>query len=408
MSYIGTTQLGKMFFGTTEISKAYLGNNLVYQSGSSPTPPAPTINYLTFGSPTIVDGIFSTSSSASEKAFVYTNEVFNPGAGHSWIIQTRVKINTAVAWKDIISTIKQSDGEMEYSIVSETRSDNSNQQYALYLSSNGSSWNLANSECKGSMYTGMWRNFQIVCTYSNGNYVYRQGYPELGSWTSAITKTSPPLYGKYIGFGTSLNMDADFDLSATKIFVDGELWWEAITEKPYDAEVEYLQGDGLSYIDTEINLRTVNVSTYEVMFSQVPSGINVLFGIYYDNSSVGRYQGSYINSGKWSATSNDYMTTSGITANANVVANTRYTITVTQKNAQATDNTIYFFARHNDVGSPLPTAMRAYSLKMYQNGSLVRDFIPVRKGQVGYMYDKISGRLFGNIGSGSFTFGPDK
>jgi hypothetical protein len=45
---------------------------------------------------------------------------------------------------------------------------------------------------------------------------------------------------------------------------------------------------------------------------------------------------------------------------------------------------------------------------MYQNGSLVRDFIPVRKGQVGYMYDKISGRLFGNIGSGSFTFGPDK
>ena len=35
--------------------------------------------------------------------------------------------------------------------------------------------------------------------------------------------------------------------------------------------------------------------------------------------------------------------------------------------------------------------------------------IPVRKDGVGYMYDKISGQLFGNAaGTGAFVIGPDK
>ena len=37
----------------------------------------------------------------------------------------------------------------------------------------------------------------------------------------------------------------------------------------------------------------------------------------------------------------------------------------------------------------------------------VRDFIPVRVGQTGYLYDRVSGQLFGNLGSGDFILGPD-
>ena len=36
-----------------------------------------------------------------------------------------------------------------------------------------------------------------------------------------------------------------------------------------------------------------------------------------------------------------------------------------------------------------------------------RNFIPVRVGQVGYMYDTVSGQLFGNDGTGDFILGPD-
>ena len=35
------------------------------------------------------------------------------------------------------------------------------------------------------------------------------------------------------------------------------------------------------------------------------------------------------------------------------------------------------------------------------------DFIPVRKGTVGYLYDRVSGKLFGNAGTGDFVLGPD-
>lgn len=37
----------------------------------------------------------------------------------------------------------------------------------------------------------------------------------------------------------------------------------------------------------------------------------------------------------------------------------------------------------------------------------ILDLIPVRVGNVGYMYDKVSGQLFGNAGTGDFILGPD-
>ena len=48
------------------------------------------------------------------------------------------------------------------------------------------------------------------------------------------------------------------------------------------------------------------------------------------------------------------------------------------------------------------------SCKLIKNGVTVRDFIPVRKDGIGYMYDKVSGELFGNENSsGAFTYGND-
>jgi hypothetical protein len=59
-------------------------------------------------------------------------------------------------------------------------------------------------------------------------------------------------------------------------------------------------------------------------------------------------------------------------------------------------------------GNPkIKVAMRLKYLKIYENNELVQDLIPVRKGTIGYMYDKVSGQLFENIGSGSFILGPD-
>ena len=55
-------------------------------------------------------------------------------------------------------------------------------------------------------------------------------------------------------------------------------------------------------------------------------------------------------------------------------------------------------------------SQKIYSCKIFKDteSNLVRDFIPVRVGTTGYMYDRVSGELFGNAGTGDFILGPDK
>lgn len=50
---------------------------------------------------------------------------------------------------------------------------------------------------------------------------------------------------------------------------------------------------------------------------------------------------------------------------------------------------------------------RCYYFKLMKEDEIILDFIPVRKDGVGYMYDRVSGQLFGNAGTGSFILGPD-
>ena len=51
--------------------------------------------------------------------------------------------------------------------------------------------------------------------------------------------------------------------------------------------------------------------------------------------------------------------------------------------------------------------LKIYSFKISKSGEALRDFVPVRVGDVGYMYDKVSKQLFGSIGTGQFILGQD-
>ena len=55
---------------------------------------------------------------------------------------------------------------------------------------------------------------------------------------------------------------------------------------------------------------------------------------------------------------------------------------------------------------------KIYGAKITRGGVDAWDGIPVRVGSgssaVGYMYDRVSGTLFGNAGTGAFVIGPDK
>ncbi|MBR6010493.1 MAG: hypothetical protein IKP35_03730, partial [Alphaproteobacteria bacterium] len=65
--------------------------------------------------------------------------------------------------------------------------------------------------------------------------------------------------------------------------------------------------------------------------------------------------------------------------------------------------------RDNNLMQNEGATIRIYSAKLYDNGQLVRDFIPVRRNIDGVlgMYDKVTETLYTNAGSGNFYPGQD-
>jgi hypothetical protein len=76
-------------------------------------------------------------------------------------------------------------------------------------------------------------------------------------------------------------------------------------------------------------------------------------------------------------------------------------------NANTNPNlTAYLFARHNSDGNEVGILMRLYSCKIYDNGVLVRNFIPCMRNsdnEVG-LYDTVGEQFYTNQGRGKFAY----
>lgn len=206
-----------------------------------------------------------------------------------------------------------------------------------------------------------------------------------------------------------------------KAYLGNDLVYEnGVAPEPqplYDSEVEYLQSDSDAYIDTgisgnrplEIQVGWIHTTyvRYACILGNYTSGGTSDNGwrIYLMTDSKGG-----INVGSLFLNEATHF---------NCSANTRYDltfssngITVNGSNVNVaysgTGNSthIYLFNR-GDNPTSRNINLKIYYCKIYDNGTLVRDFIPVRVGQVGYMYDRVSGTLFGNIGSSNFVIGQD-
>lgn len=70
------------------------------------------------------------------------------------------------------------------------------------------------------------------------------------------------------------------------------------------------------------------------------------------------------------------------------------------------DYTMYIFSVNNKGSAYKSASMRLYYMKIWDNGSLVRDYIPVLdENNVACLYDKVSGTYYYNAGSGDFIAG---
>lgn len=185
--------------------------------------------------------------------------------------------------------------------------------------------------------------------------------------------------------------------------------------KPYDAEIEYLQSTGTQFIGTGlvhtkgyrylIDIAVVtNDNKYRSIIGAATGGdndkfylstvIGSPFSMYLNNIAITPVDIDIYSRLQLSVVQNN--TTTILYHNANILGSARCLIF---------DLPVMLMARNSKNDKMIG---RYYAFKAWDgNDILLKDFIPVRVGQVGYMYDKVSGQLFGNQGTGSFVLGND-
>lgn len=188
---------------------------------------------------------------------------------------------------------------------------------------------------------------------------------------------------------------------------------------PYDAELEYLESTGTQWIDTgiiggssskvEISASSSNTALNMGLFGSRNASLVKAFIIWQrvTNTSV-RFD--FADNSANRVIANAAWDTSGFNTVIKDGPNNTLNGVAGANNATATftcEYPFYLFSINTAGTATSNASVRIYSCKIWQNGVLVRDFIPVRKGTVGYMYDRVSGKLFGNAGTGDFVLGPD-
>lgn len=185
--------------------------------------------------------------------------------------------------------------------------------------------------------------------------------------------------------------------------------------QPFDAEVEYLYSYGSAYIDSGIEA----TGDLSVEFSIKPGNNNnaAMCGAIYNRGSNSYYR-THVSTRYWYnntelgdsslallATSNFYHVHLDVDSGTLTVNNSVTSFTPVSFTCNCNYGIFARLSANMNVQAK-PSAFAWF--KMRRNGVLLRDFIPVRVGTTGYLYDRVSGQLFGNAGTGRFTLGNDK
>ena len=196
------------------------------------------------------------------------------------------------------------------------------------------------------------------------------------------------------------------DTEISKVYLGTDVVYQNL---PYDAEIEYLESTGTQWIDTGIR----NNTNVKMKFKIKPSSKSGTYFMGVDSGIV-------------------FGTNNGVNFRANAVSsinafdtNAFYSVemyysegrrvcviddseTLSSVITRMLDVNILLLATSG--GSGVPNYYLPWSIsecKIWENDALVHDFIPVRVGTTGYLYDKVSKQLFGNAGTGDFILGPD-
>lgn len=203
------------------------------------------------------------------------------------------------------------------------------------------------------------------------------------------------------------------------------------TRLPYDAEVEYLESTGTQWISIGMTFDETFKMEMDFKYDTISTGAtchgqNGSSGSLYSRFTFGKGAASwddwYCGLGDLNYRTNIHLDTQRHTFVVDAINkefkidDSTYTVNYTRFTHLQNPYSASLFCRTTiDIGSqdPLKIIGRIFACKIWRSGVLVRDFIPVRftneLGQSeGAMYDRVSGQLFRNQGTGAFVIGPVK
>ena len=171
--------------------------------------------------------------------------------------------------------------------------------------------------------------------------------------------------------------------------------------------IEYLESTGTQWIDTEIQGPVRWVGSAQASRNTTRSQVVLMGNV---SGAAGTFVGSVADKNKWTTWGTDdtgYPITSAqvfdLTWTNTGVSGT---IGVTNINHDYTQGLLGTW-KICSSNSSYPFAGKLYYFKAYQNGVVVRDFIPVLdQDGVPCMFDKVSSLFFYSVGTGGFIAGP--
>lgn len=197
----------------------------------------------------------------------------------------------------------------------------------------------------------------------------------------------------------------------TSLDNDGKSFYPAfVLVKTFDElyeEIEYIQSSGTQWIVTGIKGDAKSI--YDIQFLNLARRELMGYGSagneYWGVTAAGKYEFGGTNTGI-SAGNRDsiiwdykYNQSSTLTRNGTVISTQTATIDASTHNLK-----VFTIYDSPDASYTYLTHTKLYNHQIYQSGSLVRDFIPVKRkadNKPG-LYDKISRKFFTNKGTGEF------
>lgn len=223
-----------------------------------------------------------------------------------------------------------------------------------------------------------------------------------------VTYTAPfTLSGNTTVYARALDADGNYSDVVSNSYIVA----------PYDSRVEYLQGTGnttwinTNFVPTQNDLRVI------IDAENTTNGDFIVWGIKGTNP---RLNNDWYNKTRIYFRYRDYnkyfTTTAGrhtfetgpnmkiddvikvtptFSSSYTFIGNTKKIVLFGAPNAAEPTSVTYAFTG------------KIYEFWIYYGDELQLHLIPVRKNGVGYMYDTVSGNLFGNSGTGTFSYGND-